>query len=56
MLLLVIALHCTLLKFLPNEPYLEDYIWRLINPCKENWYTNILFVNNFWPGQEMVRI
>ena len=46
----VLALHATLLKFLATGP--QHFVDNLHENCATGWWANLLYVNNFFSGEE----
>lgn len=50
---LVISFYVWVLPFLNNGPLWKSVVVRETNRCHENWWTNILFINNFVNDDQM---
>lgn len=53
---IIIALYITVLPLIGNGPIWNSYFFNEARYCKENWYLNMIFVNNvmFKPGTSYV--
>lgn len=51
----LIATYTFILPYLNNGPYWRSIIYRESERCHSNWWTNVLFINNYVHTDELVQ-
>lgn len=54
--LIVLAFHSTWLVHLTRGPFWDQTVGEEYRRCRRNWWTNMLYVNNFINKEKMVKI
>lgn len=52
----LIATYIFILPYLNDGPYWRMMIYRETERCQKNWWTNVLFINNYVNTDELVNI
>lgn len=55
-LIVVIAFHCTWLVHMGRGPFWDHMVGVEYRRCRQNWWTNLLYINNYVNKEEMVCI